>query len=59
MDVKEFRSNWPTIEAEDSDKARQVREIAALYIAHQDAPTFGLLEAAYIEWRREHGSLLR
>jgi hypothetical protein len=52
VDVKEFRSNWPTIEAEESDKAKRVREIAALYAAHQDVPTLGLLEAAYLDWKK-------
>lgn len=50
--MRNFRNDWPRIRVCKSKEGRAVQQIAALYKAHQDLPTFGMLIAAHTEWKK-------
>ena len=51
--TKRFREDWPTIEKDPSPRAKAVRDLADLYKAHQDWPTFAMMIAAHTAWKEQ------
>lgn len=52
-EIEQFKKDWPAVLKDTSPRAQSVRDIAAMYLRHQDPPTYAMLIAAHKDWLRE------
>ena len=52
QEFKSFKYDWPAIKEDDSFEARNIKELAYLYMKCADSITLALVMAAYHEWKK-------